>query len=87
MATSERSPDGRGSRRLDDLYPGDRCLIRDIDGPPTIVRRLMELGLVPGTLVELVRVAPLGDPCELRVRGTHLSLRRSEAMHVHVEPL
>jgi len=73
--------------RLDELHPGDRCIIRDIDGNPAIVRRLMELGLVPGTPVELVRVAPLGDPCELLVRGTHLSLRRSEAGHVHVQPV
>ncbi len=73
--------------RLDELFPGDRCVIQGIDGNPGTVRRLMELGLVPGTQVELVRVAPLGDPCELLVRGTHLSLRRSEAGHVHVEPV
>ncbi len=78
---------GAESCRLDQLGPGDRCVIRGIDGDPGIVRRLMELGLVPGTPVELVRVAPLGDPCELVVRGTHLSLRRSEAGHVHVEPI
>jgi Fe2+ transport system protein FeoA len=46
----------------------------------------MELGLVPGTPVELVRCAPFGDPFELKVRGTHLSIRRSEAERVHVEP-
>ena len=44
----------------------------------------MELGLVPGTVLELVRTAPLGDPLELAVRGLHLSLRRSEAGHIHV---
>lgn len=74
-------------RRLDELRPGDRCVIQEIDGNPGIVRRLMELGLVPGTPVVLVRAAPLGDPFELLVRGTHLSLRRSEAGHVHVEPV
>jgi len=75
------------SVRLDQLRPGDRCIIRDIDGPPAAVRRLMELGLVPGTTVDFVRRAPLGCPYELRVRGTHLSLRRSEAEQVHVDPL
>jgi ferrous iron transport protein A len=62
-------------------------VIRGIDGEPAIVRRLMELGLVPGTSVELVRRAPLGCPYELRVRGTHLSIRKSEAEHVHVDSL
>ena len=75
------------SCRLDQLGPGDRCVIQGIDGHPGIVRRLMELGLVPGTPIELIRAAPLGDPFELVVRGTHLSLRRSEAGHVHVEPI
>ena len=75
------------SLRLDQLHPGDRFVIREIDGTPASVRRLMELGLVPGTPVDFIRRAPLGCPYELRVRGTHLSLRRSEAEQVHVEPL
>ena len=66
------------------LVPGERGLILRIDADPGITRRLMELGLVPGTVVELVRTAPLGDPLELAVRGLHLSLRRSEAGHIHV---
>jgi ferrous iron transport protein A len=72
---------------LDRLPPGAHCVVREIDGEAPAVRRLMDLGLVPGTRVRLVRAAPLGDPLELVVRGTHLSLRRSEAGHVHVEPL
>jgi Fe2+ transport system protein FeoA len=46
---------------------------------------LMDLGLVPGTTIRYIRCAPLGDPLELVVRGTHLSLRRAEAARVHVE--
>jgi Fe2+ transport system protein FeoA len=45
----------------------------------------MELGLVPGTKVQLVRRAPMGDPIELIVRGTHFSIRRSEANRIHVD--
>jgi ferrous iron transport protein A len=45
----------------------------------------MELGLVPGTLVEVVRRAPFGDPMEVRVREVHLSVRRSETARIHVE--
>ena len=47
--------------------------------------RLLEMGLVPGTPVEVVRLAPLGDPMDLRVRGFHLSVRKAEAAHVIVE--
>jgi ferrous iron transport protein A len=47
--------------------------------------RLREMGLLPGTPLTLVRAAPLGDPLEIKVRGYHLTLRRSEAEHVLVE--
>jgi Fe2+ transport system protein FeoA len=73
------------AHRLAELSPGQRCVVRQIDGEPAVVLRLMELGLVPGTTIEFVRRAPLGDPYELLVRGTHLSIRRSEAEGVHVE--
>ena len=75
---------GAPDRTLDRLDPGERGVIARLNGDPQITRRLMELGLVPGTPVELVRRAPLGDPIELAVRGVHLSLRRSEASHIHV---
>jgi ferrous iron transport protein A len=71
-------------RPLDRLGPGESGIIARLNGDPQVTRRLMELGLVPGTPVELVRRAPLGDPIELAVRGVHLSLRRTEASHIHV---
>ena len=72
---------------LDRLTPGMSAIIMDIEGEGPLVRRLMDLGLVPGTAIRYIRSAPLGDPLELVVRGTHLSLRRSEAARVHVEPV
>jgi ferrous iron transport protein A len=72
-------------RSLDRLEPGERGVILRLDGDHGAVRRLMELGLVPGTRVEVLRRAPLGDPIELRLRDVHLSLRRSEAAFIHVE--
>ena len=69
---------------LDQLQPGQAGKILRVEGDPSIARRLMELGLVPGTRVEVLRRAPLGDPLELSVRGMHLSLRRSEALRIHV---
>jgi len=73
-------------RPLDSLAPGEGGVIARLDGDPAVARRLMELGLVPGTPVEMVRTAPLGDPIEIKVRGYHLTLRKSEAEHVLVEP-
>jgi Fe2+ transport system protein FeoA len=80
---SERAPEEL-ERTLDRLEPGDGGAIVRLESAPPIARRLMELGLVPGTRVEVVRRAPLGDPIEVTVRGVHLSLRRSEAAHIHV---
>ena len=48
--------------------------------------RLMEMGLIPGTAVEVARIAPLGDPIDVVVRGYHLSLRKAEAREVTVSP-
>jgi Fe2+ transport system protein FeoA len=47
-------------------------------------QRLREMGLLPGTIIQLVRWAPLGDPLEIKVRGYHLSLRREQADHIEV---
>lgn len=72
-------------RSLDRLEPGQHGVILRIELDSAAARRLMELGLVPGTRVEVLRRAPLGDPIELRLRDIHLSLRRSEAAFIHVE--
>lgn len=69
---------------LDTLPLGGSALVDSVHGPGRIAVRLMEMGFVPGTRVELVKVAPLGDPLELRIRGYHLSVRRAEAAHVRV---
>lgn len=62
---------------LDHLGAGDRATVAGYAGTPP--GRLLEMGLVPGTPVEVVRLAPLGDPMDLRVRGFHLSVRKHEA--------
>lgn len=72
------------ARTLDQLAAGERGVIASVDCPPTIARRLMELGVLPGTEVEVIRRAPLGDPMEIALRGVHLSLRKSEARHIDV---
>lgn len=72
-------------RTLSDLAIGDVAVVRRIRGERRTTVRLLEMGLVPGTRVELRRRAPLGDPLELRVRGYALSIRRSEALGIEVD--
>lgn len=76
--------DPKGVRVLGDLAPGEAGVIVQLEGDSAVTRRLMELGLVPGTSVEVVRLAPLGDPVELKLRHVHLSIRRSEAALIRV---
>ncbi|MBY0230138.1 MAG: ferrous iron transport protein A, partial [Gemmataceae bacterium] len=64
---------------------GKSAIIRAISAPPALGQRLMEMGLLEGDRVEMLAVAPLGDPLELRVGDYRLSLRRSEAASVEVE--
>jgi ferrous iron transport protein A len=70
---------------LSQLATGQSGRVRRIEGAPAIRTRLQEMGLIRGTPVRFVRVAPLGDPIEIRVRGYNLSLRRTEADAVIVE--
>jgi ferrous iron transport protein A len=65
---------------------GEVVTVQAVGGERSFRRRLMELGLVPGTRVQLIGVAPLGDPVELLVRGASLSIRRAEAEAVSVSP-
>ena len=69
---------------LSQIQTGQVVNVLRITGQSSFRRRLMELGLVPGTRVELVRVAPLGDPVELLVRGASLSIRKAEAGVIEV---
>ena len=68
-----------------DLQPGQRARVARVQGEGTLRRRLMDLGLIAGTIVTMEREAPLGDPLEILVKGSHLSLRHQEASAVQVD--
>ena len=70
---------------LGEVPIGTSVIVTAVGGEPGFRRRLMELGVLPGTRVEFVRVAPLGDPMELRVRGCSLSMRRDQARSITVD--
>jgi Fe2+ transport system protein FeoA len=64
---------------------GVQGLVVSVDESEIHSLRLMEMGLVPGAPVRLVKAAPLGDPIQVCVRDYHLALRRSEARSITVE--
>jgi len=72
---------------LDEVEPGGRVKVTHVAGSGSARRRLLDLGMVPGTVIEVLRRAPLGDPVEYRVRGSCISIRRREAHLVEVQPL
>ena len=72
---------------LADLPVGRRANVIQVTGGDDLTTRLLEMGITPGVEVSVIGIAPLGDPLELEVRGYRLSVRKSEARRVEIEPL
>ena len=70
--------------KLSSLEPGSDCRVVAVTGSGRVSRRLLEMGVVPGVTVRLVKAAPFGDPFEVRLLGYSLALRRTEAELVQV---
>ena len=75
---------GDTQRTLKDVPVGETVTVVKLVGDGAIKRRIMDMGLTKGTEVKVQKVAPLGDPIELSVRGFELSLRKSEAENILV---
>lgn len=69
---------------LDELSPGQRGRVSSLDGNDSLVQRLMEMGVFEGEEIEVVALAPLGDPLEVRLGDSRLSLRRAEASRIQI---
>lgn len=74
------------SQTLSSLVPGAKAVVAEIKVPAESRGRLLEMGLLVGTPVQLVRFAPLGDPIEIKIRGYNLTLRKHEAELILVRP-
>lgn len=70
--------------KLSELPEGASGVIASIESGSSSLTRLRELGLVPGTQVRVVRRAPLGEPIEIAVRGSHLAMRNEDAAFIHL---
>lgn len=73
--------------KLKDLKPGQKGKVLKINARGETNKRIVEMGVTPGSVVEVERVAPLGDPIDIRVKGYHLSLRKDEAGGIEIEVL
>ena len=78
--------ENRELQTLDQLAVGGSCVIRQVGNQRGAVkRRLIDMGLTPGTVVKLIKTAPLGDPMEVQLRGYELSLRKADAAQIQVD--
>ena len=71
---------------LDELSVGHSGVITQVGGEGILRCRLLDMGLIPRTKVTLQKVAPMGDPIEIRVRGYELTLRIEDAKKIEIEP-
>ena len=71
--------------RLSEMKVGTSARIKTVKGEGVLRKRLLDLGLTPGTIVMVRRTAPMGDPIEIRVRGYELTLRKADAKLIEVE--
>lgn len=71
-------------RTLRDAAIGDTVTVSKLSGAGPIKRRIMDMGVTKGTQLFIRKVAPLGDPIEVTVRGYELSIRKSEAENIHI---
>lgn len=69
---------------IGEMEPQERATIIRVGGDKSIRRRLLDMGVVAGAEVEMQRVAPLGDPVEIKIKGYDLALRREEAANIQV---
>jgi Fe2+ transport system protein FeoA len=71
-------------KTLPDVPIGSKCVVSSIHKKATVAKRLIEMGIGKGVELEVIRVAPLGDPIEVKVKGYLLSIRKEEAVNIAV---
>ena len=72
-------------KTLREVTIGSSCKVRKLHGEGAVKRRIMDMGITKGVTIKVQKVAPLGDPMEVTVRGYQLSIRKADAAMVEVE--
>ena len=75
------------AKTLKELKKGEIGIVDKVSGTGITRRRILDMGIVKGAEIEIERVAPLGDPIEVKIKGYHLSLRKEEAANIYVHPV
>lgn len=70
---------------LKELKPGQKGTVISIGERGPLRRRIMDMGVTPGVIIKVIKVAPLGDPIEVNIRGYELSLRKAEAEQIQIQ--
>ena len=76
---------GGTSMTIDDLQIGQSGIVNHVGGEGALRLRFLDMGLIPGTKVSLRKVAPMGDPIQIRLRGYELTIRREDARMIGIE--
>lgn len=71
-------------RTLKDIEVGQSAVVMKLHGEGAIKRRIMDMGITKGTVILIRKVAPLGDPIEVNIRGYELSIRKADAQKIEV---
>ncbi len=69
---------------LNDLKPGEEGIVTSLGEKGPLRKRIMDMGVTPGVTIKVIKVAPLGDPIEVNIRGYELSLRKEEAKQIQI---
>lgn len=72
---------------LDQIKPGVTVKVKKVSAAGNLQRRILALGIIPGSIMEVIKVAPLGDPIEVKLRSSNLMIRKEEAQNISVEEL
>jgi Fe2+ transport system protein FeoA len=84
-SVKQEEKNNMATKLLSEMKVGEKGMITRVEGSGQAHRRILDMGVIPKSTVELERIAPMGDPIWVRIKGYSLSLRKEEAANVHVE--
>ena len=72
-------------KKLSNILPGESGIVKKLGNPGKLRRKIIDMGITPGTKITVLSVAPLGDPMKIKVRGYELSIRKSECQEIIID--
>lgn len=72
-------------RNLNDLRIGETAVVESIDITGILKRRIIDMGLTKGSKIKIEKIAPMGDPIDIRVKNSHIAIRKSDASNIRIK--